>query len=485
MAETLTYRIKQQLLDFDDISDSEIEVLDGVVAGTVAASKAVVVDANKDVGAFRYLKETATAIAAAGNSQGTATAVAASIHAVTAADGVKGVILPTAVLGMRIRLINTSTSAVLKVYPATGGQINALGANAAFSVGPDREATFTATSTTLWYTPGIGATTADVAELNILDGVQSSNTEINYLNGALLTPVANKVAIVDANGIIRHADAMNIDMADGQLVLTAVAGVPAGTLLTSDLLYVDPNSTDTVEDLLLPPEANCVGKVLFIHNVGGENIAVKEDSDTTVLGFLTPDDLGIFMCDGTNWQGGAAKQNMVTATSLAPWEMKSSAGLSLTASDTAGTFHIGTGSVVDAGMVLLGEVSNGTVGTDTETSVMTGRLSVPMNYIAGQYFAIALKGNLKGTGAVTATPSIDLTAKIVDSDGALGADICSTAALTLASGAPVTKLFTITPTTIYPGAVIEFSVTTVVDNTNSTDVQSEITSVSIIHTVNN
>ena len=38
-----------------DISEAELETIDGVTAGTVAASKAVVVDSNKDIGSFRHI----------------------------------------------------------------------------------------------------------------------------------------------------------------------------------------------------------------------------------------------------------------------------------------------------------------------------------------------------------------------------------------------------------------------------------------------
>ena len=37
------------------ITEAELEMLDGITAGTVAASKAVVVDANKDIGSFRNI----------------------------------------------------------------------------------------------------------------------------------------------------------------------------------------------------------------------------------------------------------------------------------------------------------------------------------------------------------------------------------------------------------------------------------------------
>ena len=41
-----------------DISEAELETIDGVTAGTVAASKAVVVDADKDIGSFRNITAT-------------------------------------------------------------------------------------------------------------------------------------------------------------------------------------------------------------------------------------------------------------------------------------------------------------------------------------------------------------------------------------------------------------------------------------------
>ena len=49
-----------------DISEAELETIDGVTAGTVAASKAVVVDANKDIASFRHL--TAAGAVTAGTS---------------------------------------------------------------------------------------------------------------------------------------------------------------------------------------------------------------------------------------------------------------------------------------------------------------------------------------------------------------------------------------------------------------------------------
>jgi len=93
------------------------------------------------------------AVSAAGATQGTATGLVSNINNVTvvasAADGVR---LPTAVAGMRILVRNTDALDTLKIYPATGGQINALGSNASYSLIAGLTIELMATTTTQWYT---------------------------------------------------------------------------------------------------------------------------------------------------------------------------------------------------------------------------------------------------------------------------------------------------------------------------------------------
>ena len=89
-------------------------------------------------------------VAAAGNSAGTATAITDDVNLVTGADATKGVILPVGVAGMRIEIVNLVTTALLKVYPDTGGQINAAGANTAFSLAAQTAATFVCTAALTW-----------------------------------------------------------------------------------------------------------------------------------------------------------------------------------------------------------------------------------------------------------------------------------------------------------------------------------------------
>lgn len=90
-------------------------------------------------------------VAAAGANQGNAAAMSADFVLVTAADGTKGVILPVPVAG-RVLMLKNNVNAVLKVYPNSGGQINAVGADNAMSLAALVGAVFVASSATQWFT---------------------------------------------------------------------------------------------------------------------------------------------------------------------------------------------------------------------------------------------------------------------------------------------------------------------------------------------
>ena len=93
------------------------------------------------------------AVSAAGTTQGTATGLVSNINNVTVvATGATGVRLPTAVAGMRILVRNSDSADTLSIYPATGGTINALGTNTAFTIIAGATIELVATTTTQWYT---------------------------------------------------------------------------------------------------------------------------------------------------------------------------------------------------------------------------------------------------------------------------------------------------------------------------------------------
>ncbi len=90
------------------------------------------------------------AVAAAGNNQGTAAALSEGLNVVSAADGTKGVILPTAVAGAVVIVKNT-VAAALKIYPASGAAINAVAANGSYDITNLTSTMLVASSATQWY----------------------------------------------------------------------------------------------------------------------------------------------------------------------------------------------------------------------------------------------------------------------------------------------------------------------------------------------
>lgn len=98
----------------------------------------------------RMIPDNVASVAAAGSAQGDAAAVTAGINSVSAADGTKGVILPGAKAGLVIEVYNEHATNGLKVYPATGDDINDGTTNAAITMEGKGIARFTGLDTTTW-----------------------------------------------------------------------------------------------------------------------------------------------------------------------------------------------------------------------------------------------------------------------------------------------------------------------------------------------
>ncbi len=91
-------------------------------------------------------------LAAAGSTQGGATAITSQKAVVTAATTVstKGVRLPAAATGLEVEVANAATFG-FKVYPATGGKIGAASTNAAdTTLAINKANRYIAVNTTFW-----------------------------------------------------------------------------------------------------------------------------------------------------------------------------------------------------------------------------------------------------------------------------------------------------------------------------------------------
>lgn len=73
-------------------------------------------------------------VAAAGTTLATATSMNPGFVLVSAADATKGVVLSSSTVAGDVYIIKNNAAAILKVYPVTGGTINAGAASAALSV---------------------------------------------------------------------------------------------------------------------------------------------------------------------------------------------------------------------------------------------------------------------------------------------------------------------------------------------------------------
>jgi len=89
-------------------------------------------------------------IAAAGSTQGDATALTKPVNTVTGADGTKGVLLPAAVAGLVVEVYNSVATHGLKVYPASGDDINDGSADAAVTIEGKSHAIFRALDAATW-----------------------------------------------------------------------------------------------------------------------------------------------------------------------------------------------------------------------------------------------------------------------------------------------------------------------------------------------
>ena len=150
-------------------------------------------------------------------------------------------------------------------------------------------------------------------------------------------------------------------------------------------------------------------------------------------------------------------------------------GADLAITETAGDFYrtIGTNQ-----LNILGEVSNGTVGADTEVSVGWFEFQLPHNYVDAGAITIRAGVDVTGSGAL-GTCTIDFEARLQDGlTGAVGSDLVSTAA-TAISATQANKDFVVTPTGLVAGDLLVVKMTTSVDNTNSTAIQAQISRLEI------
>ena len=207
------------------ISESEIGVLDSVTPGTVSASKALVVDSNKDISSLRNL----TATNLTGTIQTSSQPNISSVSTLDIAnhDGT------TQGLSLGGVLLTATANQLNSVFGGSGG---------------------TGTFTDLTVNGNLNLANADGSSTGLeLAGtlVTSSGTELNYLDGATPgTAVANKALVVDSNKDIVGIGSLAVDstMTINGVTITAteantIHSVTSGTASANKALVLDNNSS--------------------------------------------------------------------------------------------------------------------------------------------------------------------------------------------------------------------------------------------------
>ena len=172
----------------------------------------------------------ASTVSAAGSNQGTATALTNEINTLTTVTAGQGVVLPTAVAGLTIIVINKGANTV-NIYPATGAAIDSLGANAAITLVSSGWIQFNAVSATQWYS---------TANLSI-GGVSSANNMNGGTAGALVyqtgagatnfLAIGGSSYVLTSSGTLPQWSAQSTLTAGSATTATNIASGAAGSLL--------------------------------------------------------------------------------------------------------------------------------------------------------------------------------------------------------------------------------------------------------------
>lgn len=134
-----------------DLNESELEMLDGITAGTVLASKAVVADADKRVSGLLFPSVSRTATADGTGTGTIADAGGLQFVTVTSDDANKIIVLPAPTPGVVVILHNGATGYELRSSAPATVAINAgTGANAESAIAANSTVVMICVSATAW-----------------------------------------------------------------------------------------------------------------------------------------------------------------------------------------------------------------------------------------------------------------------------------------------------------------------------------------------
>jgi len=274
------------------LSEAELEMLDGITAGTVAASKAVVVDANKDAASFRNITLTGELDAGSLDVSGDA-----DIDGTLEADAITvgGTALNTVIAGVTVT--NATTAAVATTVTITDNESTNEDNAIIFTAGGDVDGGNIGLESdgTLTYNPSTGKVTA-TGFIGALTGAVTGNVAGN-LTGTVATATQN--SITTATGLV------SVGALDSGSITSGFGTIDTGSSAITTTGLISGGSLD-IDDVL----------------INGTTIGHTDDTDlmTVADGLLTvAGDVTITSTDSGS--GGDPKLNLYrNSSSPADWD---------------------------------------------------------------------------------------------------------------------------------------------------------------------
>ena len=214
--------------NFTNLNNDKYESGDNIAAADITATGDVTL-------------ATASNVAAAGTTQGTATAITKTYNVVTTASAGQGIKLPSATLGLVINIFNVSGNTI-KVYPSSSETIDGGAADAPVEVVDDNGKEFVGTASGAWRAVGSGGNNVDDFTINGNASLLGSVTYGITTLAAAGTTQGTATALTEPVNVITSGTANQ-----GVVLPTAAQGL---TIVVQNTTSVDlklyPNSSDTI-----------------------------------------------------------------------------------------------------------------------------------------------------------------------------------------------------------------------------------------------
>lgn len=288
--------------------------------------------------------------------------------------------------------------------------------------------------------------------------ITTSAAEINYLDGLTAgTVTASKFVLVDSNKDIS---------AFRNLTLTNLDAGSSGTAGTIDIF----------------PATASKGKLTFTaaDSAGDTTTTIVNASQADARTYTIPDAgaaANFVLLKSAQTTAGELKRADFTEDALQIYgiplyTIRAADMGDMGLSETAGDHYLELSANV---ITLVGESSL----NETEASVSYFQFVIPPEYVAAGDVKIRIKHKVTGTGTL-GTCTVDVEAYEQDGNGAVGSDICSTAAATT-SGTWATTDFVLTATNLVAGDILNVKITSSIQETgNSNPLEATLDGIAVL-----